>query len=53
VKLWNRIELAWLALARTANYAQTMLSVGDLGPKHARNATPILLREMQRCTDKL
>jgi len=31
--------------------APTMLSVGDLGPKDARNATLILLREMQRCTD--
>ena len=31
--------------------AQTMLSAGDVAPNGARDATLILLREMQHCTD--
>ena len=33
--------------------AQTMLSVSDFAAKIAQNATLILLREMQRCTDSV
>jgi hypothetical protein len=30
-----------------------MLSAGDVAPKGARDATLILLRETQRCTDSM
>jgi len=33
--------------------AQTMLSAGDVAPNGARDATLILLREMQHCTDSM
>ena len=39
--------------AHTDTSAQTMLSAGDVAPKGARDATLILLREMQRCTDSM
>lgn len=39
--------------AHTDTSAQTMLSAGDVAPKGARDATLILLREMQHCTDSM
>src|SRR5215813_1150125 len=39
--------------AHTDTPAQTMLSAGDVAPKGARDATLILLREMQHCTDSM
>ena len=44
---------AWLALTRRQYSAQTMLSAGDVAPNGARNATLILLQQMQRCTDSM
>ena len=39
--------------AHTDTSAQTMLSAGDVAPKGARDATLILLQQMQRCTDSM
>ena len=47
---WNRIGHSD---AHTDTPAQTMLSADDVAPKGARDATLILLREMQHCSDSM